>query len=61
VRSGWEKVKGWARSLTGQDRRQGGLQKASRIIYPHCDLTTRAQGAVQLEDDDYALGGFVYG
>jgi hypothetical protein len=60
VQSGWQKVKGWYQSLTGKNREQGGLKKASEIIYPQCDLTHRAEGAIQLEDDDYALGGFVY-
>ncbi len=52
VRSGYQKVKGWVKSLSGGLGRMFGLKKASSIIYPQCDLTHRAAGAVQFEDQD---------
>lgn len=53
VRSGYQKVKGWAKSLAGWfGRKQPGLTKASSVIYPQCDLTHRSEGAVQFEDQD---------
>lgn len=53
ARSGYQKVKGWMRSLAGWfGRKQPGLSKASSVIYPQCDLTHRSEGAIQLEDQD---------
>jgi hypothetical protein len=52
AKSGWQRMKGWWESLTGGERKQGGLRKASKVIYPECGLTTNAEGAIQLEDQD---------